>query len=99
MCRRLEAGVECIDEPGRETCFCEGNLCNFFLPAPRETQPQIEYWHALILLVPVLLVLLALGATAFWAIRRRRRGSYNPQDWHQEAPLVIQIDRCSVVLS
>jgi hypothetical protein len=99
LCRRLEAGVECIDEPGRETCFCEGNLCNFFLPAPRETQPQIEYWHALILLVPVLLVLLALGATAFWAIRRRRRGSYNPQDWHQEAPLVIQIDRCSVVLS
>ena len=72
--RRLEAGIECIDEPGRETCLCDGNLCNLFLPALRETQPQLEYWHALILLVPVLLVLLALGATAFWAIRRRRRG-------------------------
>jgi hypothetical protein len=43
------------------------NLCNLFLPALRETQPQLELWHVLILLVPILLVLLALGATAFWA--------------------------------
>ena len=78
LCRRLEAGIECIDEPGRETCLCDGNLCNLSLPALRETQPQLEFWHVLILLVPVLLVLLALGATAFWAIRRRRRGNYNP---------------------
>jgi hypothetical protein len=66
-------------------------------------------------------VLLALGATAFWALRCRRSGSYtvNPHDRQQETSprlitfnrraeeggnhgteqLVIQIDRCSVVLS
>ncbi len=44
-------------------CASDGNFCNLLLPALRETQPQLEFWHALILLAPVLLVLLALGAT------------------------------------
>jgi hypothetical protein len=63
-------------------CLCDGNFCNLFLPALRETQPQLEFWHALILLAPVLLVLLALAATAFWALCRRRSGRYtfNPPE-------------------
>ncbi len=83
LCRRLEAEVECLDEPGREICLCNSNLCNMFLPALRETEPELQYWHALMLLVPVLLVLLALGA--FWALRHARSGSFtvDPNYWKQ----------------
>jgi hypothetical protein len=55
-----------------------------FLPALRETEPELQYWHALMLLVPVLLVLLALGA--FWALRHGKSGSFTvyPNYWKQE---------------
>ena len=84
LCRRLEAEVECLDEPGCEICLCNSNLCNMFLPALRETEPELQYWHALMLLVPVLLALLAQGA--FWALRHGRSGSFtvDPNYWKQE---------------
>ncbi len=101
LCRCLEVGIECVDEPGREMCLCDGNFCNLFLPALRETQPQLEFWHALILLAPVLLVLLALGATAFWALRRRRsdRYTFNPPERQQEtSPRLIMVYRNEMVV-
>ncbi len=94
LCRRLE-GKECLGELGRELCLCSGSYCNLFLPALREPQPQLQFWHALILLALILLVLLALAGTALWALRRRhKRGRYNFHPEAQEnSPRLLMLKR------
>ncbi len=93
LCRRLE-GKECLGELGRELCLCSGSYCNLFLPALREPQPQLQYWHALFLLALILLVLLALAATVFYALRRHKSGRYNFHPKAQEnSPRLLMLKR------
>ena len=94
LCRRLE-GKECLGELGRELCLCSGSYCNLFLPALREPQPQLQYWHALFLLALILLVLLALAGTAFYALRRRHKSgrySFNPEA-QEHSPRLLKVKR------